>query len=232
MATVGPSATGPIRVLLVDDQTLVRMGFRMVLDAQDGVEVVGEAADGKSGIDMCRSVAPDVVLMDVRMPGIDGIAATALITEECPRSRVIVLTTFDLDEYAFAALRAGASGFLLKDVGPAELLASIRAVAEGDAAISSRIGRRMLDLFSQRLPSGHPEAADDAVAALTPRESEVLSAIAGGLTNTEIAQRMFVSESTVKTHVGRVLMKLGLRDRVHAVIFAYEHGLIGHRRQG
>ncbi|MET4097032.1 response regulator transcription factor [Arthrobacter sp. UYCu712] len=232
MATLAPPTTLPVRVLLVDDQTLVRTGFRMVLDAQDGVEVVGEAADGRTGIDMCRTLAPDVVLMDVRMPGMDGIAATALIAEECPESRVIVLTTFDLDEYAFAALRAGASGFLLKDVKPAELLASIRAVAGGDAAISSRVSRRMLDLFSQRLPAGHPDAGHDAVAALTPRESEVLSAIAEGLTNTEIAQRMFVAESTVKTHVGRILMKLGLRDRVHAVIFAYEHGLTSHRRRG
>jgi DNA-binding NarL/FixJ family response regulator len=229
MATVTSPAARPVRVLLVDDQTLVRMGFRMVLDAQDGVEVVGEAADGKIGIEMCRSLAPDVVLMDVRMPETDGIAATQLIVHECPQSRVIVLTTFDLDEYAFAALRAGASGFLLKDVGPVELLASIRAVAGGDAAISSRVSRRMLDLFSQRLPSGPPSGGDEAVAALTRRELEVLSAIAGGLSNTEIGERMFVAESTVKTHVGRILMKLGLRDRVHAVIFAYEHGLASQR---
>lgn len=229
MAKVTAPPVRPLRVLLVDDQTLVRMGFRMVLDAQEGIEVVGEAADGTIGIEMCRSLAPDVVLMDVRMPHTDGIAATRLIVGECPLSRVIVLTTFDLDEYAFAALRAGASGFLLKDVGPAELLASIRAVAGGDAAISSRVSRRMLDLFSQRLPSGPPSGGDEAVATLTPRESEVLSAIAGGLSNKEIGERMFVTESTVKTHVGRILMKLGLRDRVHAVIFAYEHGLTGHR---
>jgi len=225
MATVAAPPRRPIRVLLVDDQTLVRMGFRMVLDAQDGVEVVGEAADGRIGIDMCRTLPPDVVLMDVRMPGTDGITATRRIVEECPQSRVIVLTTFDLDEYAFAALRAGASGFLLKDVGPPELLASIRAVAGGDAAISSRVSRRMLELFSQRLPSGPPAAGDEAVASLTPRELEILVAIARGLTNTEIGERLTVAESTVKTHVGRVLMKLGLRDRVHAVIFAYEHGL-------
>lgn len=232
MEAVAIPPTRPIRVLLVDDQTLVRMGFRMVLDAQDGIEVVGEAADGRTGIDMCRTLTPDVVLMDVRMPDTDGIAATELIAQECPQSRVIVLTTFDLDEYAFAALRAGASGFLLKDVGRAELLASIRAVAGGDAAISSRVSRRMLDLFSQRLPSGRSSGGDEAVAALTPRELEIFSAIAGGLTNTEIGERMFVAESTVKTHVGRILMKLGLRDRVHAVIFAYEHGLTGHRRPG
>jgi DNA-binding NarL/FixJ family response regulator len=232
METVTTPPARPIRVLLVDDQTLVRMGFRMVLDAQDGVEVVGEAADGRTGIDMCRTLSPDVVLMDVRMPDTDGIAATELIAQDCPQSRVIVLTTFDLDEFAFAALRAGASGFLLKDVGPAELLASIRAVAGGDAAISSRVSRRMLDLFSQRLPSGPSSGDDEAVAALTPRELEIFSAIAGGLTNTEIGARMFVTESTVKTHVGRILMKLGLRDRVHAVIFAYEHGLTGDRRPG
>ncbi len=202
----------------------------MVLDAQDGVEVVGEAADGRIGVDMSRRLAPDVVLMDVRMPDTDGITATRLIVDECPQSRVIVLTTFDQDEYAFAALRAGASGFLLKDVGPAELLASIRAVAAGDAAISSRVSRRMLDLFGQRLPSGPPSGGDEAVAALTPRELEILLAIAAGRTNTEIGEDLFVAESTVKTHVGRILMKLGLRDRVHAVIFAYEHGLTGHRR--
>jgi DNA-binding NarL/FixJ family response regulator len=219
----------PIRVLLVDDQILVRMGFRMVLDAQEEIEVVGEAADGRMGIEMCRTLEPDVVLMDVRMPGMDGIAATNTIVEECPQSRVIVLTTFDLDEYAFSALRAGASGFLLKDVGPVELVTSIRAVAGGDAAISSRVTRRMLDLFSQRLPAGPRPGGDEAVAALTPREREILSAIAGGLTNTEIGDRMFVAESTVKTHVGRILMKLGLRDRVHAVIFAYDHGLNGQR---
>ncbi|GAA1770411.1 response regulator transcription factor [Pseudarthrobacter sulfonivorans] len=223
-------STRPVRVLLVDDQILVRMGFRMVLDAQDGVEVVGEAADGRIGVDMSRRLAPDVVLMDVRMPDTDGITATRLIVDECPQSRVIVLTTFDQDEYAFAALRAGASGFLLKDVGPAELLASIRAVAAGDAAISSRVSRRMLDLFGQRLPSGPPSGGDEAVAALTPRELEILLAIAAGRTNTEIGEDLFVAESTVKTHVGRILMKLGLRDRVHAVIFAYEHGLTGHRR--
>ncbi|MGO4187418.1 response regulator [Pseudarthrobacter sp. TAF60_1] len=219
-----------IRVLLVDDQNLVRMGFRMVLDAQEGIDVVGEAADGRMGIEMSHTLAPDVVLMDVRMPGMDGIAATRTIVEEHPQSRVIVLTTFDLDEYAFAALRAGASGFLLKDVGPAELVTSIRAVAGGDATISSRVSRRMLDLFSQRLPSGPRPRGDEAVAALTPREREILSAIAGGLTNTEIGEQMFVAESTVKTHVGRILMKLGLRDRVHAVIFAYENGLNGHHR--
>ena len=230
MTSVSAPVDRPIRVLIVDDQALVRAGFRMVLDAQDGVEVVGEAADGRIGIEMCRSLVPDIVLMDVRMPNMDGITATGRIVDEWPQSRVVVLTTFDLDEYAFAALRAGASGFLLKDVGPAELLASIRAVAAGDAALSSRIGRRMLDLFSQRLPVGPSSGEAGPLAALTAKEAEVLSAIARGLSNTEIGEQMFVTESTVKTHVGRVLMKLGLRDRVHAVIFAYEHGVVGHQR--
>ena len=226
METVAIPPTRPIRVLLVDDQTLVRTGFRMVLDAHHGVDVVGEAADGRMGIEMCRSLVPDVVLMDVRMPGMDGIAATTLIVEECPQSRVIVLTTFDLDEYAFAALRAGASGFLLKDVGPAELLASIRAVAGGDAAISSRVSRRMLDLFSQRLPSGPPSGGDEAVAALTPREREILSAIADGLTNTEIGEQMYVAESTVKTHVGHVFNKLGVSTRGQAAAWWRDHARV------
>lgn len=227
MATVVEPQDRPIRVLLVDDQTLVRAGFCMVMDAQDGIEVVGEAADGRTGIEMCRSLLPDVVLMDVRMPNMDGITATRRIVNECPQSRVIVLTTFDLDEYAFAALQAGASGFLLKDVGPVELLSSLRAVAAGDAALSSRISRRMLDLFSQKLPSGPSSEDNKVLNALTPKEAEVLLAIARGLSNTEIGETMFVTESTVKSHVGRVLMKLGLRDRVQAVIFAYEHGLTG-----
>ena len=218
-------AAGPIRVMLVDDQTLVRRGFRMVLDAADEVEVVGEAADGAAATELAQALVPDVVLMDVRMPRRDGIEATRRIVENQPTVHVIVLTTFDLDEYAFSALRAGASGFLLKDVEPAELLASIRAVAAGEAALSSRVSRRMLDLFGQRLPANNPDGGDQAIAVLTPREQDILLLIARGLSNTEIGEQLFVSESTVKTHVGRVLMKLGLRDRVHAVIFAYEHGL-------
>jgi DNA-binding NarL/FixJ family response regulator len=212
------------RVAIADDQSLVRMGFRMVLEAQPDLEVVGEASDGSEAIELARRTRPDVVLMDVRMPGTDGITATAEITAELPETRVLVLTTFDLDEYAFGGLRAGASGFLLKDARPDELLAAIRAVAAGDAAVSPRVTRRMIELFGAQLP-GERERAD-AAAALTPREREILVAIGRGLSNTEIAAELFLTESTVKTHVGRVLAKLGLRDRVHAVIFAYEHGLV------
>ena len=214
--------TDDIRVLIVDDQALVRMGFRMLLDAEPGITVVGEAADGAEGIRLATSTKPDVILMDVRMPGLDGIAATAEALRVSPASRVIILTTFDLDEYAFGGLRAGASGFLLKDTRPAELLAAVRAVATGEAAISTRVTRRMLDLFGARLP----EAGASALDTLTPREREILLAIGEGLSNGEIGERFVLSESTVKTHVGRVLLKLGLRDRVQAVIFAFEHGLV------
>jgi DNA-binding NarL/FixJ family response regulator len=212
------------RVAIADDQSLVRMGFRMVLEAQPDIEVVGEASDGREAVELARQARPDVVLMDVRMPGTDGIAATAAITSELPETRVLVLTTFDLDEYAFGGLRAGASGFLLKDARPEELLAAIRAVAAGDAAVSPRVTRRMIELFGAQLPG--EQGPTDAAAALTPREREILVAIGRGLSNTEIAAELFLTESTVKTHVGRVLAKLGLRDRVHAVIFAYEHGLV------
>jgi len=214
--------TDDIRVLIVDDQNLVRMGFRMLLDAEPGITVVGEAADGAEGVRLATSTKPDVVLMDVRMPGLDGIAATAEVLKVSPGSRVIVLTTFDLDEYAFGGLRAGASGFLLKDTRPAELLAAVRAVATGEAAISTRVTRRMLDLFGARLPETQGTALDT----LTPREREILLAIGEGLSNGEIGERFVLSESTVKTHVGRVLLKLGLRDRVQAVIFAFENGLV------
>ena len=213
--------TDNIRVLIVDDQALVRMGFRMLLDAEPGITVVGEAADGDEGIRLAASTTPDVILMDVRMPGLDGIAATTEALRVSPNSRVIILTTFDLDEYAFGGLRAGASGFLLKDTRPAELLAAVRAVATGEAAISSRVTRRMLDLFGSRLP-----AEATALESLTPREREILLAIGEGLSNGEIGERFVLSESTVKTHVGRVLLKLGLRDRIQAVIFAFEHGLV------
>jgi DNA-binding NarL/FixJ family response regulator len=213
------------RVAIADDQSLVRLGFRMVLEAQPDIEVVGEASDGSSALELARRTRPDVVLMDVRRPGVDGIAATADIAAELPETRVLVLTTFDLDEYAFGALRAGASGFLLKDARPEELLAAIRAVAGGDAAISPRVTRRMIELFGAQLPA-EVDDGTDAAAALTPREREILVAIGRGLSNTEIATELFLTESTVKTHVGRVLAKLALRDRVHAVIFAYEHGLV------
>jgi len=213
-----------IRIAIVDDQDLVRMGFRMLLEAEDDIEVVGEARDGESGVALAARTRPDITLMDVRMPGLDGIAATKRIVAGDADARVIVLTTFDLDEYAFGALRAGASGFLLKDARREELLAAIRSVAAGDAALSARITRRMLDLFAPRLPE--PEA-DDPLATLTPREREVLVAIGEGLNNAEIGAALFLTESTVKTHVGRVLLKLGLRDRIQAVILAYERGLVG-----
>jgi DNA-binding NarL/FixJ family response regulator len=215
----------PVKVLLVDDQALVRMGFTMILEAEDGIEVVGEAADGATAVAQVAALQPDVVLMDVRMPGMDGIEATRRIVEADPQARVIMLTTFDLDEYAFAGLRAGASGFLLKDVRPAGLVSAIRAVAAGDAFVSPRVTRRMLDMFAPALPAaGAPPS--QGLAALTPRETEVLAAIAEGLTNHEIAERFTVSETTVKSHVSNLLAKLDLRDRVQAVIWAYEHGLV------
>jgi len=220
------TATTGIRLLIVDDQALVRMGFRMLLDAEPGISVVGEAASGEEALVLAAELEPDVVLMDVRMPGLDGIATTRRLLEVSPRSRVIILTTFDLDEYAFGGLRAGASGFLVKDTRPPELLAAVRAVAGGEAAISGRVTRRMLELFGSRLPAVDA-AVDTSTAALTPRELEMLVAIGEGLSNGEIAERFFVAESTVKTHVSRVLQKLGLRDRVQAVIFAYERGLVG-----
>ncbi|WP_285117062.1 response regulator transcription factor [Leifsonia sp. fls2-241-R2A-40a] len=217
-----------IRILLVDDQQLVRLGFRMVLEAEPDLVVVGEAADGAEAVRLAAGVRPDVVLMDVRMPALDGIEATRRIVEANPEARIIILTTFDLDEYAFGGLRAGASGFLLKDARPDELIGAVRAVAAGDAAVSARVTRAMLDLFADRLPAGRAigPADDDAAAALTPREREILVAMGEGLSNGEIGARYYLTESTVKTHVGRVLSKLQLRDRVHAVIFAYENGLL------
>jgi len=219
---------GPIRVLIVDDQSLVRMGFRMVLDAEPDIEVIGEAANGDNAVSLAEQLQPDVVLMDVRMPVVNGIEATSQIIAANPHCRVIILTTFDLDEYAFGGLRAGASGFLLKDARPAELLDAIRAVVSGDAVVSGRVTRKMLELFAGQLPSEASDqnaGAPDPTASLTPREREVLLAIGEGLTNSEVAERMFVSESTVKTHVGRVLGKLDLRDRIQAVIFVYENNL-------
>jgi DNA-binding NarL/FixJ family response regulator len=223
-----------IRVLLVDDQALLRTGFRMILSAQPDLEVVGEAIDGADGVRQTAKLRPDVVLMDVRMPGMDGVQATAAITSAAITSaaghtRVLVLTTFDLDEYAFAALRAGASGFLLKDVPPAELVGAIRAVAAGDAVVSPRITRRLLDRISLHTPDprGAPDSGASVVlAALTEREREVFGEVARGLSNAEIAGRLHLSEATVKTHITRVLAKLRLRDRVQLVIFAYEHRLL------
>jgi len=213
-----------IKIALVDDQELVRAGFRMVLDAQPDMSVVGEAGDGTAAVALARSRPMDVMVMDARMPRMDGVAATRQIRQAGDRPRILMLTTFDLDEYAFAALKAGASGFLLKDVPPEELLFAIRAVHSGDAVVAPSTTRRMIDHFAPMLPGG--EAAGQAgVAGLTDREREVLSQVAQGLSNAEIAGRLFVSEATVKTHVGRILAKLGLRDRVQAVVFAYEHGL-------
>ena len=214
-------------ILLVDDQPLLRMGFRMVLESQDDLVVAGEAGDGADAVRMTAELDPDIVLMDVRMPGMDGIEATRQIVAAGRRSRVLILTTFDLDEYAFSGLRAGASGFLLKDVPPADLLSGIRAVASGDAVVSPSVTRRLLDEFAHRLPG---PAIDDArpdarLDSLTAREREVLVEIARGCSNAEIAAALVLSEATVKTHVGRILAKLGLRDRVQAVVFAYDIGL-------
>ena len=217
-----------IGVLLVDDQELMRMGFRMVIDSQRDMSVVGEAGDGRQAVARVKSTGPDVVLMDVRMPVLDGVEATRLIVAGDDRVRVIILTTFDLDEYVYAGLRAGASGFLLKDSPPAELLAAIRTVAAGDAVVDPRVTRRLLTSFAHRLPVAgrvRPKHADR-LSALTEREREVHQLVAGGLSNNEIAERLVLSEATVKTHVGRILAKLELRGRVQIVIFAYEAGLV------
>ncbi|MDQ6938459.1 MAG: response regulator transcription factor [Actinomycetota bacterium] len=223
-----------IRALVVDDQALIRAGFRMILEAQPDITVAAEAGDGATAIELARVHRPDIVLMDVRMPGLDGIAATRAVVTERPATRVLILTTFDLDSYVYDALRAGASGFLLKDVGREELIAAVRAVAAGDALIAPAITRRLLADFVRARPRtpGEPAAgsADDcsarAVASLTARERATLDLLARGASNAEIAGRLFVSEHTVKTHVGNVFAKLGLRDRIHAVIYAYEHGLV------
>ncbi|MEN2740786.1 response regulator transcription factor [Microbacterium sp. X-17] len=214
----------PIRILLVDDQHLIRLGFRLVLEAEPDLEVVGEASDGVEAVREAARLTPDIVLMDVRMPHLDGIAATERIVAAHPSARILILTTFDLDEYAFAALRAGASGFLLKDAQGSELVAAVRAVHRGDAALAPRVTRRLVELVSG-LPT--EPAAPDALATLTDREHEVFLAIARGQTNAEIAESLFLSESTVKTHVGRVLQKLAARDRVHAVILAHRWRLAG-----
>jgi DNA-binding NarL/FixJ family response regulator len=212
-----------IRVLLVDDQELMRMGFRMVLGAQPDIDVVGEAGDGRRAVALAGELRPDVVLMDVRMPILDGVEATKQITGP-GLAKVLVMTTFDLDEYALSALHNGASGFLLKDTQPAELVSALRAVASGDAVVSPSVTRRLLDRF---LGTSGGQLRDVAVLdVLTEREREVLVLIAKGLSNTELAGRLFLSEATVKTHVGRILAKLDLRDRVQAVVLAYETGLV------
>ncbi|SDJ63130.1 response regulator transcription factor [Nonomuraea jiangxiensis] len=214
-----------IRVMLVDDQELLRAGFRMVLGAQPDIEVVAEAGDGLAALELLRTTEVDVVLMDVRMPHMDGVEATRRI--EGPK--VLILTTFDLDEYAFAAVKAGAAGFLLKDVPPGELVNAIKLVHAGDAVVAPSTLRRMLDRFAAHLPTEELSAVSE----LTPREREVLLMVAGGLSNQEIAGGLEVAEATVKTHLGRVLAKLGLRDRAQAVVYAYETGLVvpSHRPQ-
>ena len=216
-----------IRVLLVDDQSLLRMGFRLILEAEPDIEVVGEAADGASGVSMTAALHPDVVLMDVRMPGMDGIQATASIIAAGPASKVLILTTFDLDQYVFAGLKAGASGFMLKDAPPAELLTAIRTVAGGDAVLAPTATRRLIDQFAPLLPDpGRQPERDAVLSKLTSREQTVFTQLAAGRSNREIAAELHLSEGTVKIHVGRILTKLGLRDRVQAVVLAYESGLI------
>jgi DNA-binding NarL/FixJ family response regulator len=216
-----------IRVLLVDDQSLLRMGFRMILDAEPDIEVVGEAADGATAARMTSTLHPDVVLMDVRMPGMDGIQATASITAAGPATKVLILTTFDLDEYVFAGLKAGASGFLLKDAPPAELLTAIRTVASGEAVLAPTATRRLIDQFIPLLPGpGQQTDRDALLSKLTDREQAVFAQLATGRSNREIASALHLSQGTVKIHVGRILAKLELRDRVQAVVLAYESGLI------
>ena len=215
-----------IRILLVDDQSLLRMGFRLILEAEADIEVIGEAADGAAAVSMAAALRPDVVLMDVRMPGMDGIEATAEIMAG-PASKVLILTTFDLDQYVFAGLKAGASGFLLKDAPPAELLAAIRTVASGEAVLAPTATRRLIDQFAPMLPSPDRQRyRDDMLSKLTDRERTVFAELAAGRSNREIAAGLHLSEGTVKIHVGRILAKLELRDRVQAVVLAYESGLI------
>jgi DNA-binding NarL/FixJ family response regulator len=217
-----------ISVLLADDQPLLRRGFRMIIEAEDDLMVTGEAGDGGAAVEAARRSPPDVVLMDIRMPGTDGIEATRRIVAFNPAVRVLVLTTFDVDEYAFGALRAGASGFLLKDVRPAELITAIRTVAAGDAVVSPRVTRRILEEYAQVMPLPSARRAEryPRLSSLTDREGEVLEAVARGLSNAEIAAALCVSDATVKSHVGRILAKLGLRDRVQIVVLAYEAGLV------
>ena len=215
-----------IRVVLADDQALVRAGFKALVDAQDDLEVVGEAGDGETAVSLCRELVPDVVLMDIRMPGSDGLAATRAITAE-PRLapvHIVILTTFELDEYVFEALRVGASGFLVKDTEPVELLRAIRAVAAGDALLSPSVTRRLIAAYARNAKEPGPAASNLAV--LTDREREVVTLVGEGLSNDEIAERLFMSPATAKTHVNRSMTKLGARDRAQLVVAAYESGLV------
>jgi DNA-binding NarL/FixJ family response regulator len=214
-----------VRVLLCDDQALVRSGFGLILEARDDIEVVGEAADGREAIELAERLRPTVILMDVRMPNVDGVEATRRIVAGGSEARILILTTFDLDEYVYEAIRAGASGFLLKDVQPAQLVDAVRVVAAGEALLAPTVTRRLLDRFAYALP-GAEEKPPPALATLTERELEVLKLLAGGLSNAELAERLFLSETTVKSHISSVLRKLGLRDRVQAVVLAYEAGLV------
>ena len=214
---------GPVGVLIVDDDKLMRAGLRAVLSSDEGIEVVGEASDGRAAIDSARRLDPDVVLMDVRMPEMDGVTATREVLQAAPESRVVIVTTFEEDDYVFGGLAAGASGFLLKRTGPEELIAAIHTVAAGEALLSPSVTRRVIERMA-REPGVEPQ--EERLEELTEREREVLELIANGLTNAEIAERLVIEESTVKTHVKRVLMKLDLRDRVQAVIFAYENGVV------
>jgi DNA-binding NarL/FixJ family response regulator len=213
-----------VRVLLVDDQSLIRAGFRMILEAEEGIEVVGEAADGIQAVDSVKRLKPDVVLMDIRMPEMDGIEATRQITAAKGSPKVLMLTTFDLDEYVYDALRAGASGFLLKDVPAEQLVDGLRVVGEGEALLAPSVTRRLIEEFSRTTPSQRelPRTLEE----LTPRELEVFKLLARGMSNAEIAAELVVSDTTVKTHVARILMKLDVRDRVQAVVLAYESGLV------
>jgi DNA-binding NarL/FixJ family response regulator len=214
-----------IRVLLCDDQALVRSGFRMILEAREDLEVVGEAEDGRQAIELARQLDPDVILMDVRMPNVDGVEATRQLVESGSSARILILTTFDLDEYVYDALRAGASGFLLKDVQPAQLVDAVRVVSAGEALLAPTVTRRLLDRFADALP-GEEAKSLPALESLTERELEVLKLLAGGLSNAELAEQLFLSETTVKSHISSVLRKLDLRDRVQAVVLAYEAGLV------
>jgi DNA-binding NarL/FixJ family response regulator len=216
------------RVLIADDQSMVRHGFRMIIDAEPDLEVVAEAADGEQALAACSRFEPHVVLMDIRMPVVDGLEATRRLLAADGAPRVIMLTTFDLDEYVFESLRAGASGFLLKNSSPEQLIQAVRAAARGDALLDPGVTRRIIERFGQW--GGTELESPPALQELTPREHEVLELVAQGLSNAEIAEHLVVSPGTVKTHVGRVLSKLGLRDRIQAVVFAYEHGIVGRNR--